>query len=132
MVCVFNYLSECAQRLISYKDKLNGNIWAYGWSGAKSELGSHESLPVSLVIGYFIDLGCIWIPCWLIKILALNWPSRFLRAIPERWYSWVINPWKREGRQEGDITQNKFCRTRNNQVCLICNHNTAGVTSIFI
>lgn len=41
----FNYLSECTQRLI-HKDKLNGSIWAYGWSGAKSELDSHKNLHV--------------------------------------------------------------------------------------
>ena len=46
---------------------------------------SYKGFLVSLVIGYFIDLGCIWIPCWLIKILALNWPSRFLRAL--RWWA---------------------------------------------
>lgn len=91
---------------------------------------SHEGFLVSMAIRCIIDLGCFCIPCWLIKLLSLNWPSRLLRAIPGRWYTWVINPWKREGKQKGDITRNKACSTKNKQVCLIYNHKMARVTSL--
>ena len=106
------------------------SIWMI-WCKVKIRLSCESSresfLVVSVAIRYVIDLGCLCRPSCLIKLLALNWPSRLFRAIPGRWYSRVIDPWQREGKQKGDITQNKFRSAPNGQVSSVCSHKMADV-----